>query len=64
MFYTWEDGVVMDCGVPVYADFLLEQTDWLDPLYADLPAYFLTTAVCLAAGAACWRRAAGKISSE
>ena len=27
MFYTWEDGVVMDCGVPVYADFLLEQTD-------------------------------------
>ena len=43
---------------------LLEQTDWLDPLYADLPAYFLTTAVCLAAGAACWRRAAGKISSD
>ena len=43
---------------------LLEQTDWLDPLYADLPAYFLTTAVCLTAGAACWRRAAGKISSD
>ena len=39
---------------------LLEQTDWLDPLYADLPAYFLTTAVCLTAGALCWSRAAGK----
>ena len=43
---------------------LLEQTDWLDPLYADLPAYFLTTAVCLTAGALCWSRAAGKISSD
>ncbi len=25
MFFTWEEGVVMDCGVPVYADFLMEQ---------------------------------------
>ncbi len=25
MFFTWGNGVVLDCGVPVYADFLLEQ---------------------------------------
>ena len=39
---------------------LLEQLGWLDGLYADLPAYFLTTALCLAAGAFCWRRARKK----
>ncbi len=26
MFYTWGDGIVVDCGVPVYKEFLLEQT--------------------------------------
>lgn len=25
LFYTWEEGVVTDCGEPVYRDFLLEQ---------------------------------------
>ena len=35
---------------------LLEQTGWLDGLYADLPLYFLTTAICLGAGALCWSR--------
>lgn len=24
-YFTWEEGVVMDCGEPVYRDFLLEQ---------------------------------------
>ncbi len=36
---------------------LLEQTGWLDGLYAELPLYFLTTALCLGAGAFCWSRA-------
>ena len=26
LFYTWEDAVIMDCGVKSYADFLIEQT--------------------------------------
>ena len=26
VFYTWEDAVIMDCGVKSYSDFLLEQT--------------------------------------
>ena len=43
---------------------LLEQTGWLEPLYAELPGYLLLTAACLAVGAVCWGRAAGKIRSE
>ena len=39
---------------------LLEQTGWLEPLYAELPGYLLLTAACLAVGAVCWGRAAGK----
>ena len=35
---------------------LLEQTGWLDGLYTDLSLYFLTTAICLGAGALCWSR--------
>lgn len=26
-FYTWEDGVIMDCGVKSYADFLMSQAE-------------------------------------
>ena len=26
-FFTWEDGVILDCGEPVYKDFLLEQAN-------------------------------------
>ena len=36
---------------------LLEELGWLDGFYADLPLYFLTTALFLGAGAFCWSRA-------
>ena len=64
LYFVWLYEAYHSLVLPVLAhaaanasSVLLEQTGWLDGLYADLPLYFLTTALCLGAGAFCWSRA-------
>ena len=63
LFFIWlyESGhslllPVIAHGAANASSILLERTGWLGLLYETVPAYMLTTAVCLLAGFFCWSR--------